>query len=291
MQYIIIMPAYNEQHYIGRAIEAISRQTLLPRRLIVVNDGSTDSTADVVRGYAAQHSWIQLVNNDKKEQRAAGSKVVRAFYIGYKAIAEEYDFLVKFDADLEIPPYYFGRIAGLFDANPRLGIAGGTIAVEENGQWVYENFSDVDHVKGAFKAYRRQCFQDIGGLRASIGWDTADELLARYHGWSIQVDTGLQVRHYRPLGAETGSVKIRVKVGNGMYRLRYGFLITLISAVKAGYLNKPYALTGLAVMWGWIQSWLRHEDFIVTKEEGQFIRRFRRQRMLRKAFPGTDAVF
>lgn len=282
MRYILIMPAYNEEHFIGRALDAIVRQTLLPLRLIVVNDGSTDRTAEVVQGFAKRHPWIRLVNNDKKEQRAAGSKVVRAFYLGYQTIDEDYDFLVKFDADLEVPEHYFERMAALFEGEPHLGIAGGTIAIELNGKWVYEHFSDEDHVKGAFKSYRRQCFEDIGGLRASIGWDTADELLARYHDWTIRVDPSLQVRHYRPLGAETGSVKIRVKVGNGLYRLRYGFIITLISAIKAGYLNKPYGLTGLAVLWGWLQSWLKREDYIVTAEEGTFIRKFRRKRMLGK---------
>lgn len=279
MKYVIVMPAYNEENFIGRAIESIAAQTLLPQRLVIVNDGSTDRTRSVIEGYQRAYPWIQLVNNDKKEQRAAGSKVVRAFYLGYHQIQDTYDFLVKLDADLTLPVHYFERIAGCFKAAPKLGIAGGTIAIEENGEWVYENFSDIDHVKGAFKAYRRACFEQIGGLRASIGWDTADELLARYHGWQIQVDPELQVRHYRVLGAETGAVKIRVKVGNGMYRLRYGFFITLISAIKAGYLNKPYGLTGLAVLWGWVQSFLKRDAFIVTAEEGRFIRRFRRGRM------------
>ena len=279
MEYIIIMPAYNEEAFIGRALDSIARQTLLPRRLIVVNDGSSDRTAEIVAGYAQQHPWIRLVNHEKKEQRAAGAKVVRAFYLGYRAINEPYDLLAKLDADLELPPDYFQRMVAMFEAAPRLGIAGGTIAIEQNGEWVYENFSDVDHVKGAFKTYRRQCFEDIGGLRASIGWDTADELLARYHGWEIQVDNSLQVRHYRALGAETGSIKIRVKVGHGMYRLRYGFFITLISAFKAGYLNRPYGLTGLAVFWGWLRSFLRRDEFMVSPEEGRFIRQFRRQRM------------
>ncbi len=279
MEYIIIMPAYNEEAFIGRALDSIARQTLLPRRLIVVNDGSSDRTAEIVAGYAQQHPWIRLVNHEKKEQRAAGAKVVRAFYLGYRAINEPYDLLTKLDADLELAPDYFQRMVAMFGAAPRLGIAGGTIAIEQNGEWVYENFSDVDHVKGAFKTYRRQCFEDIGGLRASIGWDTADELLARYHGWEIQVDNSLQVRHYRALGAETGSIKIRVKVGHGMYRLRYGFFITLISAIKAGYLNQPFGLTGLAVLWGWLLSFLRRDEFMVSPQEGRFIRQFRRQRM------------
>lgn len=283
MNYVIIMPAYNEELMLPRALDSIAAQSLLPQRLLVVNDGSTDRTAEVVTAYARRYPWIGLVNNDKKEARAAGAKVVRAFNLGYHALLDhDYDFLVKLDADLELPADYFAQIAALFAADPRLGIAGGTIVIERNGEWVYEHFSDEDHVKGAYKSYRRACLEAIGGLKPSIGWDTADELLARYHGWTIKVDTALKVRHYRELGAETGSVKIRVKVGQGMYRLRYGFLITLISAIKAGYLNKPYFLTGLGVMWGWLKSWLNRDAFMVSEAEGRFIRNFRRQRMREK---------
>lgn len=274
------MPAYNEERFIGAAIESIAAQTKLPERLLIVNDGSTDGTAAVIADYQKRYPWISMITNEKKEARAAGAKVIRAFYLGYHALGDmDYDFLVKLDADLSFPDDYFERIAAMFTADPKLGIAGGTIVIEKNGEWVYENFSDEDHVKGAFKAYRRACFEAIGGLKHSIGWDTADELLSRFHGWTIKVDPSLKIRHYRPLGAETGSVKIRVRVGQGMYRLRYGFWITLISAAKAGYLNKPYVLTGIAVMWGWLKSLLAGDEFMVSAEEGRFIRRFRWERM------------
>lgn len=282
MQYVVVIPAYNEADFIGRTLDALVAQDHLPAQLLVVNDGSTDDTAAIVGAYCQKHPWIKLVNNPKKEPYASGSKVVRAFYLGFHQIDVAYDFLVKFDADLHIPPHYFQRIAQIFEADERVGLAGGTILVEKNGQWVYENFSDKDHVKGAYKAWRKACFEAIGGLKHSIGWDTADELLARYHGWKVVVDTDLPVRHYRPLGTETGSVKIRKRVGNGMYRLRYGFWITLISAFKAGYLNKPYGLTGLAVLQGWLESWWHKDEFMVSVEEGRFIRRFRRERMLGK---------
>jgi glycosyltransferase involved in cell wall biosynthesis len=282
MEYVIVMPAYNEEVFIEKAIKNILAQAHLPKQYIIVNDGSTDGTARIIEQYTQQYPWIKLVNNEKKEKRASGAKVVRAFNLGYENIDGDYDFLVKLDVDLSLPTDYFQKIATHFENNPKLGIAGGTILIEENGKWIYENFSDIDHVKGAFKSYRKACFEQIGGLRQSIGWDTADELLARYHGWEIKVDTSLEIRHHRVLGAETGSVKIRVKVGHGMYRLRYGFWITLISAVKAGYLNRPYGLTGLGVLWGWLLSFVRQDEFIVTKKEGQFIRRFRRQRMLGK---------
>lgn len=287
MEYVIIMPAYNEEAFIEQAIQTILAQTHLPKQYIIVNDGSTDNTANIIEQYAQQYSWIKLVNNEKKEQRASGAKVVRAFNLGYEAIDINYDCLVKLDVDLSLPTHYFQQIVTHFEKSTKLGIVGGTILIEENGKWIYENFSDIDHVKGAFKSYRRTCFEQIGGLRQSIGWDTADELLARYHGWEIKVDTDLEIRHHRVLGAETGSVKIRVKVGHGMYRLRYGFFITLISAAKAGYLNRPYGLTGLGVLWGWLLSFMRQDEFIVTRKEGQFIRRFRWQRMLGKLGVGA----
>lgn len=282
MDYVIIIPAYNEEQFLGKALESVVRQEALPRQLIVVNDGSTDATPEIVRAYAEKYPWIKLVNNQKKEKRSAGAKVVRAFYLGYAAIDVDYDFLVKLDADIELPEHYFRRLYELFQANPRLGLAGGMITTLKNGEWVFENFSDRDYLPGAFKAYRRECFEAIGGLRQSMGWDTVDELIARMRGWEIQVDSSLKVRHHRTLGAETGSLKIRVKVGAAMYRMRYGFFITLISALKAGYLNRPYGLTALAVLWGWLKCWFRREDFIVSKEEGLFIRKFRKERMFRK---------
>ena len=279
MEYLIVMPAYNEAEYIGRTINSIAKQSLLPKQLIVVNDGSTDRTGEVVEEYAQQYPWIRLVNHDKKEGHAGGAKVIRAFYIGYDTIDIDYDILVKLDADLELDNIYFEKIVSYFKADPKLGIAGGTIVVQENGEWVYENFSDQDHVKGAYKAYRRACFEQMGGLRRSQGWDTVDELLAFYHGWTNKVDESLKVKHYRPMGTETGSVKVRAKIGHGMYRMRYGFWITLISAGKAGYLNKPYIVTGLAVLVGWFQAWWNRDDFIVNEAEGKFIRQFRWERM------------
>ena len=282
MNYVIIIPAYNEEQFLSRTLDSIAKQEVLPQQLIVVNDGSTDATPEIVRAYAEQYSWIKLANNEKKEKRSAGAKVVRAFYLGYGAIDVDYDFLVKLDADIELPANYFRRLFEMFQANPRLGIAGGMITTLKNGAWAYEHFSDRDYVPGAFKTYRRKCFEAIGGLRRSIGWDTVDELIARFHGWEVEVDSSLQVRHHRVLGTETGSLRVRAKAGRAMYRMRYGFFITLISAAKAGYLNRPYGLTGLAVLWGWMESWLQGESFMVSEDEGQFIRKFRRERMLGK---------
>ncbi len=288
MNYVVIIPARNEEEHIGRLLHSLAGQSLLPCEVVVVDDGSTDGTAEVVLAFAKSHPWLSLYHRTGQAARAIGAKVVRAFTEGYQQIRAEHEFLVKLDADLSLPADYFATLAGHFQRNPRLGIAGGTIAVERNGQWVYENFSDEDHVKGAFKAYRKACYEAIGGLRPSIGWDTADELLARYHGWEVMVDPALQVRHHRPLGTETGSLRTRFLVGRGMYRLRYGFVITLISAAKAGYLNRPYLLTGLAVLLGWCYALFAQDAFMVSPQEGQFIRKWRWKRMWGKVRGGSE---
>lgn len=289
MDYVIVMPAYNEARHIGITLASIDRQLLLPVQLVVVNDGSTDRTAEIAAAFARTRPWVTLVNNEGKPGHAPGGKVVRAFYSGFDKITAGWDFIVKLDADLELPENYFSRIAEMFRERPQLGIAGGIAVVMHKGRWVYEGFADRDHVRGPFKSYRRACFEAIGGLRESVGWDSVDEMLAIYHGWECDTDPGLQVRHFRETGAETGAIRVKKMMGWAMYRMRYGPFITLVSAVKAGLLNKPYLLTGLACIQGWLEALLRGDDFIVSKEEGQFIRRYRRKRMLEKL--GLHACF
>jgi len=282
MNYLVIMPAYDEENYIGRTIDSLILQSLPPAKLVVVDDGSRDATNSIAESYCRKYPWIHLVKNLHHSNRAIGTKVVEAFNLGYQTVEEKYDFIVKMDADLSLPPDYFKTIAGHFVQNPKLGIAGGRLMVEKNDRWFEEYSSDRDHVKGACKSYRSACFRDIGGILASIGWDTADELLARYHGWQIFVDLVLEIKHHRKMGSLTGSLSIQRLAGHGMYRLRYGLPITFTSAIKAGFLNRPHGLTGLMVLIGWFQSWINKESFIVGTDEGRFIRNYRLHRMMGK---------
>ena len=283
MQYIIVMPAYNEAEGIGQTLESLGQQTLLPKELVVVNDGSTDETAAIVQAFAAQHPWVRLINHQKGESRhAPGGKIVRAFYVGYNTITTAYDFVVKLDADLDLPANYFEKVSKIFTNDPKIGIAGGINVVERDGKWVIENFADDDHVRGAFKAYRKACFQDIGGLKESVGWDTVDELLAIYHGWKIKTDLSLQIKHRRERGTMTGFIKVMLKIGRAMFRMRYGFLVTFFSAIKAGMVNRPFVLTGIGVLRGYFRAWLDKDSYIVSPEEGRFIRQYRWQRLGKK---------
>lgn len=282
MKYIIVMPAFNEAENIGPTLDSIAAQEIRPSQLIVVNDGSTDQTSEIVQSYASKYPWIKLIENPGEARHAPGGKIVKAFYKGFNQITQPYDVIVKLDADLLLPINYFAEILRMFQEQEDLGIAGGINLVLRNGNWVYENFADDDHVRGAFKAYRKPCFEAIGGLRPSVGWDTADELIAMYHGWKTKTNKDLVLKHVRARGKSTGFVRVMKKIGHAMYRLRYGFLITLISAAKAGFVNRPMVITGFAVMLGFIEAYFRSDPFIVTEEEGRFIRNFRIKRMKEK---------
>ncbi len=283
MNYVIVIPAYNEAEFLPRTIEAIVQQALRPAQLIIVNDGSTDRTGAIIDDFARRYPWILPVHSYEDKGYSGGAKIIQAFYRGYHAITlTNYDFIVKMDADLEVEPNYFTTIVKQFTQNPKLGLVGGKLLTEKDGMWIYENISDRDHVKGAYKAWRKAAFEEMGGLKHTIGWDTLDEILLQYYGWQVLVDESLPVKHYRPLGTKTGLVRVRVRIGYSFYRMRYGFWISLISAAKTAFRNKPYLLSGLAVMWGFFEAWWRGDEFAVNEAEGKFIRQFRRSRMLGK---------
>ncbi|MEJ2112816.1 MAG: glycosyltransferase family 2 protein, partial [Flavobacteriaceae bacterium] len=234
MNFYIIIPAHNEQASIADTLESLINQTLQPKEIVVVNDNSTDATKDIVNRYVKLYSWINLVNNTSSNKHLPGSKIINAFYKGYEILDDSYDVICKFDADLIFPFNYLEQLSIHFNSNSKLGMASGFCYVQKNGEWVLENLTRKDHIRGALKAYRKQCFLDIGKLKPSIGWDTVDELLAKYYGWEILTDVNLKVKHLKPTGICYNQASKYLQ-GEAMYKLRYRFIITFISAIKLAF--------------------------------------------------------
>jgi len=239
----------------------------------VVNDNSTDRTAEIVASYADKHDFIGLVNNTSGTKHLPGSKVIQAFNKGYKTLDEQYDFIVKLDADIVLPPNYFETLIQHFNSDEKTGMVGGFAYIEKNGKWILENLTNKDHIRGAFKAYRKQCFLDIGKLKPSMGWDTVDELLAQYHGWKIKTDETLKAKHLKPTGA-TYNKTARYKQGEAFYKLNYGVLLTSIASVKLALLKK-HPLLFFDYLIGFLKASKNNTPKLVTKQEGAFIRSLR----------------
>ena len=280
MNFYIIIPAHNEASSIGLTLDSLINQTLLPKCVVVVNDNSTDNTQDIVESYSIKHSWIKLVNSKSSNQHLPGSKIINAFYKGYETLDEHYDVLCKFDADLIFPSNYLEQLAIHFNKNQKLGMAAGFCYIEKNDEWILENLTRKDHIRGALKAYRKNCFLQIGKLKPSMGWDTVDELLAKFYGWDILTDETLHVKHLKPTGISYNKASKYLQ-GEAMYKMRYGLIITLISALKLAYKKGSLSLFK-DYLAGYFKAKKNKIDFLVSEEEGKFIRDLRWKGMLNK---------
>lgn len=209
-----------------------------------------------------------------------GSKIIKAFNKGLEVLDDDYDVLCKFDADLIFPNNYFEVIAGHFKANEKLGMASGFCYIKKDQNWVLENLTNKDHIRGALKAYRKECFEQIGKLKPSMGWDTVDELLAKYHDWKILTDETLHVKHLKPTGKSYNKASKYLQ-GEAMYKMRYGFWITLISALKLAYKKRSFSLFK-DYMSGYFKAKSNRIQYLVSADEGKYIRNLRWKGILNK---------
>jgi glycosyltransferase involved in cell wall biosynthesis len=282
MKYYIIIPAHNEEAFIGVTLASIEGQTFLPSKIIVVNDNSTDATADIVADFAKKNPSITLVNKTSEAIHLPGSKVIQAFQRGYEMVDDDYDIIVKLDADLILPKHYFETIIKHFQSDQAIGMVGGFAYIEQNGQWILENLTDKDHIRGAFKAYRKACFKQIGGLKPAMGWDTVDELLCKFYNWKVVTDESLKVKHLKPTGANYNKTA-RYKQGEAFYSLGYGFVITAIASLKLSFLKKK-PLLFIDYMNGFWKAKSSKKALLVTPEQAKFIRKYRWEKMKSKLF-------
>jgi glycosyltransferase involved in cell wall biosynthesis len=280
MKFYIIIPAHNEESSIGLTIDSLANQTLQPKKLVIVNDNSTDRTEEIVDAYTQKHSWISIINSKSSNQHLPGSKIINAFYKGYETLDNDFDVICKFDADLIFPNNYLEQISNHFIKNKKIGIAAGFCYIEKNGEWILENLTRKDHIRGALKAYKKDCFLEIGKLKRSMGWDTVDELLAKYYGWEVLTDTSLHVKHLKPTGISYNKASKYLQ-GEAMYKMRYGFQITFISALKLAFKKRSFYLFK-DYLAGYFKAKKEKIDFLVSEEEGAFIRHLRWKGMLNK---------
>ncbi|GIZ07350.1 glycosyltransferase family 2 protein [Flavobacterium sp. UMI-01] len=282
MNYYIVIPAHNEEEFIALTLESLVSQTHLPKKIVIVNDNSTDKTAEIVLTYAKEHPFISLVNKTSSAIHLPGSKVIQAFQTGFETLDENYDVIVKLDADLIFPSNYFEAITKHFQSDPSIGMVGGFCYIEKNGEWVLENLTDKDHIRGALKAYRKKTFEQIGGLRPQMGWDTVDELLCKFYNWKIVTDQSLHVKHLKPTGANYNKTA-RYKQGEAFYTLGYGFIITAIASLKlAMRKGKPFLFVDY--IQGFLKAKKENKPMLVTPNQAQFIRKYRLKKMKEKLF-------
>ena len=279
LHYLLITAAKNEEDFIELTIQSVVKQTIRPVRWLVVSDGSTDRTDEIVAHYAAQHDWIELYRMPERKTRDFGGKVI-CFNTGYARIKSlPHDVIASLDADITFDPEYFEFLLGKLAGDPKLGLVGTPFA--EDGQTYDFRFSSVDHVSGACQVFRRECFEQIGGYtQTKSGIDVIAVLSARMRGWRTRTFTEKHSDHHRPMGSANNRNKfvVNFKLGQTQYGLGFHPLWQTFRAVYQ-MARKPYITAGVALFAGYFWAMLRRAKRPVSDELVAFQRRDQMRRL------------
>ncbi len=237
LKFLIIIPAHNEEDNLSFTLDSLQRQSFKDFKVVIVNDGSTDGTSQVIQRYIGQDFRFETVNLEKSAHQP-GSKVVNAFKNGLKTqdIAN-FDVICKFDADIILPENYLETIENAFKNNPKYGLVGGLLYIEKNGSWVYEGNSSKHHVRGPMKAYRRESFIEMEGLRETLGWDNIDSILLENLGWKEVVLPELHVQLIKVKGIDY-TIKPADYYGRYFYFLGLNRFLAYIASSKEAMKSK-----------------------------------------------------
>jgi len=260
---VAVTPARNEARWLPVLITAMGKQTLKPDLWMVVDDGSSDNTPDLLREFAEDHAWVELRRRGDRGRYFRGKGVAETFSFGEEEASKlqpNWGLLAKIDADTDLPESYFVQISKKFAENPRLGIASGVNIGEKGIQ---------AHPRGNNRVYRRECWDSIGGLPAISGWDTWDETVARSKGWDTAALPDIRTRHLRP---EAATAAYSYQQGKISRFLGYSWLFALGRSVKIAFQRNP------ACGFGYLGGYLAEKDRIKDQE---FVRLLRKEQYLR----------
>jgi poly-beta-1,6-N-acetyl-D-glucosamine synthase len=278
LTYVLITPARNEAQYIERTLASVVAQTVTPLKWVVVSDGSTDGTDDIVRRYAAEHRWIELVRMPERHERHFAGKV-HAFNAGYARVRDlAYDVIGSLDADISFGDDYFAFLLDKLATDRELGVVGTPF----KGRSTYDyRFVSRQHVSGACQLFRRSCFEDIGGyvpVRTG-GIDHIAVLTARMKGWRTRTFTERACLHHRELGSAQHS-PLGTKFRDGVldYLLGGHPLWELFRTVYQAT-RRPWLIGGLTLLAGYTSAMVRRLERPVSPELVAFRRKEQMQRL------------
>ena len=277
-------PCRYEAAHCVRTLQSVASQSVRPDRWIIVDDGSTDGTPELLSDFARKHEFVEVVRRENRGRRNVGPGVVDAFYAGLAhAELDSFEFVCKLDLDLDLPPGYFEGLLRKFTEDPRLGSCSGKPFYRDRAGTEHDEWCSDEIVVGASKFYRTECFREIGGFVRAVMWDGIDSHRSRMLGWRATSfrDEALRFEHLRPMGSsQQGLLTGRRRHGFGQYYMGTSLPFLLASAVVR-LVQPPFLVGSLAMVWGYISSWARrlprHED----PEFRSFLGRYQRWSLLR----------
>jgi poly-beta-1,6-N-acetyl-D-glucosamine synthase len=272
-RYVIISPMKDEERFVEQTLSSVAAQSVRPARWIIVDDQSTDGTREVVRRFIAAYPWIELLEEREAWPSGSGSPIMHAFYRGLQRVAgSEFDYIVKLDCDITLPPRYFETLFAEFESDPELGIASGIYLEEAAGDWKAVRMPDY-HAAGASKVVRWACFEDFGGFVRERGWDTVDEVQAQCRGWRTGHFSHVAFRHLKPEGSRAGRWRTCLMHGEVYYLSGGGPFFLALKIAHRMITGAPVVLGGCALLLGYLRPLLTGREMLVSATEARHYRR------------------
>jgi glycosyltransferase involved in cell wall biosynthesis len=275
--YVLVTPAHNEEAVIEKTMLSVVQQSVFPLRWIIVSDGSTDRTDEIVVKYTPQYRWIELLHLPQKTERNFAGKV-RAFNAGYESVKDSpFDIIGSLDADISFGPDYFAFLLEKFIQYPELGVAG--TPFRQDGQQYDYRFSRKEHVSGACQLFRRKCFNEIGGYvpLKNGAIDLTAVVTARMKGWRTETFTDRFCVHNRLMGtAQSNLLSAMFKSGYYDYPMGVHPIWQFLRSIYQ-MSRRPYFLGGAMILSGYCWAMIKRAESPVSAE---FIR-FRKREQIR----------
>jgi biofilm PGA synthesis N-glycosyltransferase PgaC len=287
LKYVVITPAHNEEKFIEKTISSMIAQRVRPSKWVIVNDGSTDRTKEVVEKYLPQNAFIELLNVERGAERSFGNKA-RAFNRGVEQVRGlDYEFIGNLDADMSLEPDYYANILQIFAAEPKLGVCGGIIYTTVGDRFVTADRT-LDSVAGAVQLFRRECFADIGGGYTPLpygGIDAAAEITAKSKGWIVRKSRENKAYEHRQTGTAVSSpLTACYRLGRRFHSLGYGLaFFSLRCLYRIG--DSPVFVGSCATFLGFVGSVLKRRPVLLPEEAVKHWRREQRGRLYRSLMP------
>lgn len=286
--YVVISPCRDESKFARTTLESVINQSERPSLWIIVDDGSTDQTPQILESYAAKHPWIKVIRRADRGERVLGSGVMEAFYAGFNTVnPADFDFVCKLDLDLDLPHHYFSSLMDKMEADPRLGACSGKPYFVQDGRAISEKCGD-EHAVGMTKFYRSSCFQQIGGFVKELMWDGIDTHRCRMLGWKAASWDGDNLRfiHLRPMGTSHKSwITGRIRHGRGQYFMGTSPMYMIASALYRVF-HPPIVVGCCAMLWGYFKAMFTHGK----RYNDPAFRRFVRSYQLACLFKGKETA-
>jgi biofilm PGA synthesis N-glycosyltransferase PgaC len=274
---LIISPCRDEEQFMRQTLDSVVAQTVLPSAWVIVDDGSTDRSPEILAEYAAKYPFISVIRRQDRGRRAVGPGVIEAFYAGLDSVdLDDFDYLCKLDLDLEIPRCYFEQVLEQMEREPWLAnFSGKPYLRAEDGRLISERLGDENAV-GQIKLYRTAAFKAIGGFVRQVSWDGIDGHMCRMHGWMARSEDRPELRfiHLRQMGSSQHSIWVgRLRWGFGKYFM--GSALYYVAAVALyRMLERPYLLGGWGILLGYLKAMLGRVGRLEDKQFRRFLRRF-----------------